>query len=300
MTRATPTAPLNSQTRRDPGSRQGQRRPTTGIFLHLGAACAAVAVFLASYVVVGDITGGDGGGGSRATVGGLSSALVERGESAAVRPGEAIDLPLFDPAELTLGGSGEAGAILAGPGVVPSVDHRTAYVIQIPTARMQAAIVGLGLAPDGALGAPDNPDVVGWWADGVKPGQLGNVLLDGHVDYTDVAEQVGLGVAWALREVQVGDPILIRDHEREQTYLYRVTETVLVGATSADGLRYLKPTVGPMLTFVTCEGLFDRAAFAYAERRVVRAVLETTVPFAEAAPTSLSAAPSARPGTAGV
>ena len=223
-----------------------------------------------------------------------------RGESVAVRPGEAIDLPRFDPAELTLGGSGEAGAILAGPGVVPSVDHRTAYVIQIPTARLRAAIVGIGLAPDGALGAPDNPDVVGWWEDGVKPGQLGNVLLDGHVDYTDVAEQVGLGVAWALREVQIGDPILIRDHEREQTYLYRVTETVLVGATSADGLRYLKSTVEPMLTLVTCEGSFDRAAFAYAERRVVRAVLEATVPFAEAAPTGLTAAPSARPGTAGV
>jgi len=200
---------------------------------------------------------------------------------------------LFDPAVLEFGGSGEAGAILAGPGIVPAVQNRTSYRIVAPTARMAGDLVALGLSAGGLLGSPDNPDVVGWWSDGVAPGEHGNVLLDGHVDYTDVDGNVGVGVAWLLRDLRAGDPILIEDAAAGRTFVYVVQEVITVGADDPDAVRYLQPTATGMLTFITCEGAFDKDAFAYADRRIVRADLvgwTPLVPPADADPGAASPA----------
>jgi hypothetical protein len=194
-------------------------------------------------------------------------------------PGVEIPLALaeIDPSTLTRGGDGSAGVTLAGPGIVPSVENRTSYEILIPRAEMRASVVGLGLTPSGALGAPDNPDVVGWLSDGVAPGQAGNLLLDGHVDYTDIQGQVGPGVAWLVHDVVVGDAIIIRDSQGGVAHIYRVTEALAVAADDPNAVRYLHPSDDPLLTFVTCEGSFDNASFSYADRRIVRAELESTV-----------------------
>ena len=85
------------------------------------------------------------------------------------------ELPPFDPADLIFGGAGSEGAILAGPGIVASSGQhaRTPWELLIPSARLRAAIVAVGLTPTNALGAPDNPNVIGWWVDGPAPGEVG-------------------------------------------------------------------------------------------------------------------------------
>ena len=182
-------------------------------------------------------------------------------------------LPEFDVDALIHGGSGEAGSNLRGSGIFPSVDNRTAWEVIIPAAKLRADVVGLGVLPNGAFGAPDNPDVIGWWQDGPMPGEPGNVLLDGHRDYTDVDGNVGLGVAWALPEVALGDQILVVDREAGVTHVYLVTQTLSVPHDDPDGGRFLQSTTTSMLTLVTCEGSFDRAERLYSERRIVTAVL---------------------------
>lgn len=257
------------------------------------AAAGAVAIFLAAFFATSALTRDSeppAGGAARVPSAAVtSSAAADDAEAprdaAPALPAPVQDSPVLaeiDPADLTHGGAGSAGAILAGPGIVPSVGNRTPYEILIPRAKVRAPLVGLGLAPNGALGAPDNPEVVGWWADGIRPGQAGNLLLDGHVDYTDIYGEKGPGVAWLIREIAAGDVIVIQDAEARIAHIYRVTESLTLPAGDPTAVRFLRPTEEATLTFVTCEGSFDRASLSYADRRIVRAALESTVQLGDA------------------
>ena len=254
------------------------------------AAASAVAIFLVAFFATSALTRdsesptGSAPRAPRAAVTSNADAEAPR-DAAPALPAPVQDSPVLaeiDPADLTHGGDGSAGAILAGPGIVPSVGNRTPYEILIPRAKVRAPLVGLGLAPNGALGAPDNPEIVGWWADGIQPGQAGNLLLDGHVDYTDIYGEKGPGVAWLIREIAAGDVIVIQDAEARIVYIYRVTESLTLPADDPTAVRFLRPTEEATLTFVTCEGSFDRASLSYADRRIVRAALESTVQLGDA------------------
>lgn len=206
-----------------------------------------------------------------------------------IAPGEdftTTDLPLFNPNTLVHGGDGADGAILAGPGIVPSsgFDKRTDWELIIPSARLRAAIVRVGLTASNVLGAPDNPEVIGWWDEGPAPGESGNVLLDGHRDFSDLDDNVGEGVCWLLTETRPGDPVIIRDRVDGRAYVYTVREIHSVAWDDPDGARFLRSRNEAMLTIVTCEGSFDSEAHNYSQRRVVIADLTDRV-----APTSVSA-----------
>ena len=198
----------------------------------------------------------------------------------AVEP--ARPLPEFDEAALILGGSGAEGAILAGVGIVPSsgLQNQTAWELLIPSARLRASIVRVGVTASNAFGAPDNPFVIGWWEDGPAPGEPGNVLLDGHRDFRDTDGNLGTGVCWELPNTTVGDFIIVRDNNARQNYLYSVIETTSIPFDAPEGPAYLASSALSRLTLVTCEGSFDEGAHNYSNRRIVVAELEDTIPFA--------------------
>ena len=205
-----------------------------------------------------------------------------------IAPGEdftTTELPPFDPNTLIYGGEGADGSILAGPGIVPSsgFDKRTDWELIIPSAQLRAAIVRVGVTAANFLGAPDNPQVIGWWEDGPAPGEAGNVLLDGHRDFSDLDDNVGEGVCWLLTETRPGDPVIIRDRVDGRAYVYTVREIHSVPWDDPDGARFLRSSDAAMLTIVTCEGAFDAEAHNYSQRRVVIADLTDRV-----APTSFS------------
>lgn len=201
-----------------------------------------------------------------------------------------VDLPEFDEADLIHGGDGRAGAILAGPGIVPSsgASRTTDWEILIPSARIRASLVKVGLARGNAFGAPDNPDVIGWWENGPQPGQPGNVLLDGHRDFSDIDDNLGTGVCWSLPQTGVGDVIIIRDSAVGLHYVYEVTETLSVRWNDADAVRFLQPSQDSILTLITCEGSFDDEAHNYSSRRIVVASLigQAAFELPEASPAS--------------
>ena len=194
-----------------------------------------------------------------------------------------IDLPEIDEDDLIHGGDGRAGAILAGPGIVPSsgAARSTDWEILIPSARIRAGIVKVGLAPGNAFGAPDNPDVIGWWEHGPQPGQPGNVLLDGHRDFSDIDDNLGTGVCWALPQTREGDFIIIRDNVAELHYVYQVRETFSVRWNDPDAVRFLQPSEESILTLITCEGSFNEDSHNYSSRRIVIASLLGRAAFSE-------------------
>ena len=144
--------------------------------------------------------------------------------------------------------------------------------IVIPQLGVDTSIVSVGLEPDGAMGAPETPDVVGWYRHGTAPGQQGNVLLDGHVDWTDRITGIPrTGVFWSLAKLPVGSEIIIADGTRE--YVYQVTEKMRFSWDDPQGASVLQPTADARATLITCGGAFDRATRSYALREVVIARL---------------------------
>ena len=192
-----------------------------------------------------------------------------------------VPLPAFDEADLIHGGAGSQGAILAGVGIVPSsgASAQTDWVLLVPSARIKASIVRVGLAPGNAFGSPDNPEVIGWWESGPAPGQVGNVLLDGHRDFSDLDKNLGTGVCWSLPNTVAGDAILVRDNAASVYYVYEVIETVAVAWNDTDAVSYLQSTDDARLTLITCEGAFDKDAHNYSNRRIVVAVMMGVAEF---------------------
>ena len=173
----------------------------------------------------------------------------------------------------------ERGAILPiDNGIVPSSGprHATSWELLLPTARIRADIVSLGRTPAGALGAPDNPFVVGWFDLSAEPGEVGNTILGGHRDYEDIDGNIGVGVCWELDRVRIGDQMVIRDAERNLAWVYEVTESTVVDPDDPSSLRYLMHSDVPIITLITCTGSFNPTTHLYSHRLVVVATLQAT------------------------
>ena len=162
----------------------------------------------------------------------LGLAILLQGDQTQADEPRLVDfgIPVYNETDLIWGGSGSAGAILAGPGIVRTTgaDRATAWELIIPSARLRADIVRVTLLPGAQVGAPDNPEVIGWWDEGPAPGQAGNVILDGHRDFTDINGNVGTGVCWQLEETGPGDRIVIRDKNTSDAWIYRITDSLSV------------------------------------------------------------------------
>lgn len=192
---------------------------------------------------------------------------------------EEVLVAAIDDSTFRYGTEAERGAILPiDNGIVPSSGprHATSWELLLPTARIRADIVSLGRTPSGALGAPDNPFVVGWFHLSANPGEVGNTILAGHRDYEDIDGNIGVGVCWELDRVQVGDQMVIRDAEQSIAWVYEVTESTVVDPSDPASLRYLTHSSEPIITLITCTGSFDSKTHNYSHRLVVVATLQAT------------------------
>lgn len=178
----------------------------------------------------------------------------------------------LNEAEYKHGSDGSEGAILPlGNGVVRSSgeQHATSWELIVPSAGLRSAVVSLGRTPNGAMGSPDNPDVVGWLDSTPRPGEVGNTLLAGHRDFEDISGNIGTGVCWELNNTQVGDHMLIWDDQLNVYYVYTVTEAVTVDPTDPAAARYLRNTDVAVVTLITCTGSFNTETHRYSHRLVV-------------------------------
>ena len=182
----------------------------------------------------------------------------------------------IDVSSLRYGGSGEEGAILPiDNGVVPSSGPRfsTSWELMVPSARIYASINKVGRAPGGAMGAPDNPEVIGWLDSSAAPGDPGNALMVGHRDYTDINGKVGYGVCWELDKSRLGDAIIVIDNQNDLAYVYEIIEKVTVDPTDPDSIQYLRQTEEAVVTLITCNGSFDVNTHSYSHRLVLVGLL---------------------------
>ncbi len=128
-------------------------------------------------------------------------------------------------------------------------------------------VVPKGVRPDGEMALPARPGVLGWYRFGPAPTERGSTVLAGHVD----SKRYGIGPLARLREVDVGDRIVVR--LADGTVLrYRAVGVRSVGKQSR-ALESVFASSGPSrLRIITCGGEFDPSRGGYQDNVVLTAV----------------------------
>jgi sortase (surface protein transpeptidase) len=173
------------------------------------------------------------------------------------------------PALLLLGLLLWIGWLLPASGLLDQPHPRPArptgpMAITIPSIGVQAPIVAVGLRADGAMQLPD-PDQVGWYKRGPRPGAPGPAVLIGHVD-----DRTGPDVFYRLRELRPGDEILVGQRDGSTTR-FIVGRLERHPKTALPTKRIWTTTSRPLLRLITCGGSFDHATGHYRDNLIVYA-----------------------------
>lgn len=197
------------------------------------------------------------------SVGGMSATLAQGSRIQPSSPGE---MP-------TTGGQrpGPAGAPAAA---APAVEGIIPVAIQIPNAFVDAQVEQIEIV-DGVMQDPTGPWVISWYKESPKLGEIGNILMAGHLDYWDV----GPAVLYNINNLNQGDLIQVTG-EDGQVFTYEVDWRENFATANAPLDKIVGPTENESLTLITCGGPFDYANGVYLERTIVRAHRVDTPPSA--------------------
>jgi hypothetical protein len=179
----------------------------------------------------------------------------------------------------TVGSLPTTGALRPGPvgqdsPPVQAANPTAPVTIQVDKAGINAGIETLDIV-NGVMQNPTGPWVVAWYRQTATLGELGNVVLAGHVDYWNV----GPSVFYNLRELVAGDFIsLAGENATRYNYAVEWSETFDIDQlTSGKLAEVVGPTDTPATTLITCGGEFDYVNGEYLSRMVVRATLVETI-----------------------
>jgi sortase (surface protein transpeptidase) len=135
--------------------------------------------------------------------------------------------------------------------------------IEIPSIRVDAPLIGLGLDAHRALEVPKRFDVAGWWTGGTRPGERGPAVIAGHVD-----SKTGPAVFYELGELRRGAAVIVR--RRDGTSVrFTVQGSARYAKDHFPTARVYGPTRRPALRLITCSGQFDHSTGHYLDNTVV-------------------------------
>ena len=141
----------------------------------------------------------------------------------------------------------------------------------VPAIGVDAAVEPVGLDGQGRMATPSSADRVAWYRPGATPGDAGDAVLAGHLDWTS-----GPAVFWYLGRLRPGDALTVaRGDGSTARFVVDATTTMPFDAPT-DSL--FTKTGPPALTLITCAGSWDRQRATYLQRLVVRASLAASAP----------------------
>lgn len=143
----------------------------------------------------------------------------------------------------------------------------------VPAIGLNAEVESLGLDAEGRMATPSRSDHVGWYSPGSAPGDAGNAVIDGHLDWTD-----GPAVFWRLGRLKRGDQLTVLRADGSQVKFAVQSLSTTPYDASTDAL--FTRSGPPALTLVTCAGAWDRQRGTYLQRLVVHASLVPPPPSA--------------------
>jgi LPXTG-site transpeptidase (sortase) family protein len=188
-------------------------------------------------------------------------------------------LPLGSP-------DGQRAAAAAGPGPAaapapspsPTPDDQLAAAqaivapatppvrLLVPAIGVDAAVEAVGVDGQGGMGTPARAEDVAWFQPGARPGDVGDAVIAGHLDWTS-----GPAVFAQLGKLRRGDAVaVVRQNGTQARFVVDSTWTMPYDASTNSLFTNDGP---PSLTLITCAGTWDRQRGTYLQRLVVHASL---------------------------
>lgn len=171
---------------------------------------------------------------------------------------------------LVSGPTQNLGAIPAIPVVVQD-DPRQPVRLVVPTVNIDAPVEQVGILSNGDLATPTQNTWtgVGWYGEGPHPGDRGSAVLDGHLDRPGGVP----AVFWTLRNVHIGDPVLVTVHNGKQMR-FHVTRIAYYTPQEAPLEDIFGNNFGTYLNLITCAGDWIPAQHQTTLRLVVYTTLD--------------------------
>ncbi|MEU7058626.1 class F sortase [Streptomyces sp. NPDC046197] len=141
---------------------------------------------------------------------------------------------------------------LAARALPPSPPNR----IRIPSIRVNAPLMGLGLTKSGSLDVPPagQKNLAGWYEAGTTPGETGTAIVAGHVDNTE-----GPAVFYDLGALKKGSSIEV-DRRDGTVAEFTVDAVEVYQARNFPDEKVYGAAKRPELRVITCGGGYSRTS----------------------------------------
>ncbi|MFF8955041.1 class F sortase [Streptomyces sp. NPDC014894] len=167
-----------------------------------------------------------------------------------------VDVALGPPQPAAAASLGRTAGETFAPLTPPrSMDFAPAERVRIPSLGVDAPVMNVGLDAEGWIEAPPprDPNVAGWYQNGISPGQRGTSVIVGHVD-----NRSGPAVFYGLGSVRRGDRIEVPRLDGSEA----VFEVYGVEVFAKDGFpaaQVYGDTGHAELRVITCGGGYSKA-----------------------------------------
>lgn len=153
-----------------------------------------------------------------------------------------------------------AQAFAAGPAPLPGspvaepLEPSAPIRIRIPSIRVDAPMMRLGLGADGSLDVPpaEERNLVGWYRGGTPPGSRGSAIVAGHVDNAR-----GRSVFYDLGALQRGSTVEV-DRRDGRTAVFSLDAIEVYDSADFPDERVYGDSPYASLRLITCGGGFSK------------------------------------------
>jgi LPXTG-site transpeptidase (sortase) family protein len=139
----------------------------------------------------------------------------------------------------------------------------------VPSINVNAPVEPVGVDGQGRMATPSQASNVAWYRLGSAPGDVGDAVMAGHLDWTS-----GPAVFWYLGRMRKGDQIKVTRADGSTVTFVTDASSMVPYDSSTDSL--FTRDGPPSLTLITCAGAWDRQRGTYLQRLVVHATLTAT------------------------
>ncbi|HEX8228691.1 MAG TPA: class F sortase [Chloroflexia bacterium] len=151
-----------------------------------------------------------------------------------------------------------------GPEKLPAAKPSLPAYLTIPTMGVVSKVEHVGVDKDNNMDIPKEAMNVGWFKPGAIPGNPGNSVMDGHLNWYGIPE----AVFFHLDKLKAGDRVYVRD-DRGRDRAFVVTKQQVCVWNNCPLMDVFGPTKQTRLNLITCQGNFNRATQNYEKRLVV-------------------------------
>ncbi|MER5896461.1 class F sortase [Streptomyces sp. NPDC001876] len=138
---------------------------------------------------------------------------------------------------------------------VQPLPYAPAARVQIPSIQVDAPVIDVNLDPAGWIEAPpaQDPNLAGWYQNGIAPGQRGTAVVVGHVDNLS-----GPAVFYGLGSLQKGQRVEVARYD-DRVAVFEVYGVEVFSKNDFPGARVYGDTGYSELRVITCGGGYSKA-----------------------------------------